>query len=353
MLSGSDSLTISCRITPTGLAAKSKELLAAYHSNNYRQNYKWIDNIQPVKDEPLIAELNKKLLNQINRSLKRTIDPALQLASPEIINFESIDRFRIRGYKSKTEFSLPELPAILADMDSFDIEEVKLEDLERHRIEAIDGNDAIVSAWPVYDWLITEINHNRKHYVLSEGTWFVISRDFLRKINDSFANLIADVNEYREIGATIHKNEKEYLENYVIHVDEIILDKGLFRGYGPQNTIEICDIFNRAGEFIHVKDAGASSKLSHLFNQGYVSASMLISDRQFRQDVVDKLQDNPALAALIKDPVVAADHTVAYRILKSGRTFSLPFFSKVVVREMHRKIKMMGFKFRLEWVQRK
>jgi uncharacterized protein (TIGR04141 family) len=122
--------------------------------------------------------------------------------------------------------------------------------------------------------------------------------------------------------------------------------------YGGGNGIEICDIYNKQGHFIHIKDGGASSKLSHLFNQGYVSATSYLSDVNFRKDVKAKLKSKPHLAATITNPPQASNHSVVFRILKSGASFSLPFFTKVVIADIYIKVKSMGFKFKLEWVQK-
>ena len=351
VLSGSDTLTISCDVTATGLGQKSVDIMNAYQSKAYQRNYKWIDNIQPVRDESLIGTLNKLLLEQMNRVLAGETEEALQLASPEIIDYNIVDHFRVKGYRSRAEFALPVLEDIVLDLHDHGIDTLTMDDFERYHIDAIHGN-TVGRRWPLLDWLVTEVSFRRSHYVSSEGSWYMIGRNFFQDVNTSFANILADANEFADLGNTADKNERDYLSNYAVTVNNKILDRDLFNGYNPRDTIEICDIFEMPGDFIHVKDGASSSKLSHLFNQGKVSAVMLLSDQDYRKSVVDKLSDKPDLAATIGNPVIAGNHTVAFRILKEGARVSLPFFAKVVLRDIRRNIRSMGFHFRLEWVHR-
>ena len=58
-------------------------------------------------------------------------------------------------------------------------------------------------------------------------------------------------------------------------------------GYGSQ--VELCDALVMDGAFIHVKQYGGSSSLSHLFAQERVSAQLIKSDDVFRRKAQDKI----------------------------------------------------------------
>lgn len=47
------------------------------------------------------------------------------------------------------------------------------------------------------------------------------------------------------------------------------------------SRIELCDVLKGNDTFIHVKQFTSSAPLSHLFMQGVVSASSVLSDREF------------------------------------------------------------------------
>jgi uncharacterized protein (TIGR04141 family) len=53
--------------------------------------------------------------------------------------------------------------------------------------------------------------------------------------------------------------------------------------------IEFCDLYGRDGEMIHIKRYAGSSELSHLFQQGVVSAELFSHEPEFRLGVNNKL----------------------------------------------------------------
>ena len=115
----------------------------------------------------------------------------------------------------------------------------------------------------------------------------------------------------------------------------------------------MCDVLTRDRQLVHVKRKFASSALSHLFGQGYVSAELLIDSEAYRARVRDKIGGaNPDFQRLFPEgDVVAADWEVVYAILGpwNGESPSakLPFFSKVNLREFRRRLRRMGFKVTL------
>ena len=54
---------------------------------------------------------------------------------------------------------------------------------------------------------------------------------------------------------------------------------------GGRTAIEFCDMFGSCKTKIHVKKGATSSELSHLFQQGTVSAELLADDQLFRDGV--------------------------------------------------------------------
>jgi uncharacterized protein (TIGR04141 family) len=92
---------------------------------------------------------------------------------------------------------------------------------------------------------------------------------------------------------------------------------------------------------MHVKRYGGSGTLSHLFAQGVVSASLLLNDRQFRQEVNDTLPETHKLANPV-EPIRSAEFEVAYVITGPPRT--LPVFSRITLRSSFRQLNNMGFR---------
>lgn len=351
-VSGSETLFINCDITSNTLYQKVQEIYRHYTSAVYRANYEWIDNIKPVKDLLLISQLDEELVNQFNLSLAGDAESEMQLASPDILEISSIDHFKIKGYRSRSDFSLPNFDDLINDLITYEITAITIRDLESYNIEAISGDNQTVSRWSVYNWLICEIDIDNTKYILSDGEWYEISSDYFRSVETVFDRITSNSREYQRIGTTNAENETQYFSDYVLSSNEIILDGKLFYEYGGHNSIEICDIYNSDRRFIHVKDGGSSSKLSHLFNQGLVSAQLFVSDQNFQRDLKTKLIAKPVLRSTITSPIETSQFHVVFRILKPGTVLNLPFFTKIVLNDAYRRIKAMGYKFKLEWVQK-
>ncbi len=352
LVSGSDTLGINCDVTATTLRRKTTAILAAYNITRYRRHYRWFDNIKPVKDSTTIATLDAQLLVEFNAVLGGANNTIFQLASPTIIDFHRVDHFKFRGYRSQETFPLPSFENLIADLVNRGVTNVTRANLESYHVDGVEADGPEMPGAPLYDWLIAELRIGADSFILSEGEWFKISRSYFNTVDVAFRRILGSRSEYARIGTTTHPNESLYLQNYTVTANEMILDKGLSYVYGRNNSIEICDIYNRNREFIHVKDSGGSSKLSHLFNQGYVSAMTFLSEPAYVTDIRNKLRLKPVLRQTISTPVSSQHFTIVFRILKNGPTFTLPFFTKVVIEEMYRKIKILGFKFRLEWVEK-
>jgi uncharacterized protein (TIGR04141 family) len=121
------------------------------------------------------------------------------------------------------------------------------------------------------------------------------------------------------------------------------MDKRLVSSVG-RGRIESCDLFTRDHQFIHVKRYSGSNALSHLFNQGVVSGELFLSDRSFRLGFNELLppshqRPDPARA------VIPSEFEIAYGIITPrGRALSLPFFSKLSLRNASRLLLQFGYR---------
>src|SRR4051812_41803741 len=60
-------------------------------------------------------------------------------------------------------------------------------------------------------------------------------------------------------------------------------------GMGGAN-LEPCDFLSTDKQFIHLKDGHGSVPISHLWNQGVVSAEAFVLDEKFRKDMRSEVQ---------------------------------------------------------------
>ena len=119
------------------------------------------------------------------------------------------------------------------------------------------------------------------------------------------------------------------------------------------SRIEFCDIYTNTNEMIFVKRYGDSSVLSHLFAQGVVSAETFRREKGFREIVNQHLPATHALGGLV-DEMNAQEFTVTFAVIsESARPLheSLPFFSKVNLRNAVKLLESNGYKVRVAKIQ--
>jgi uncharacterized protein (TIGR04141 family) len=133
----------------------------------------------------------------------------------------------------------------------------------------------------------------------------------------------------------------------------------------PGVNLEPCDFLSKEGQFIHLKDGHSSGPISHLWNQGVVSAESFVRDEKFRVVLRKEVQErerqfkkagfDKILPDGRKKPV-PGDFTVVFGIMrdryKRSKTISLPFFSKVSLRANADRIQLMGFPVEVHLVER-
>ncbi len=114
-----------------------------------------------------------------------------------------------------------------------------------------------------------------------------------------------------------------------------LFDRDLIRTDFDRHGVEACDILAADLGMIHVKRLEKSSKLSHLFAQGSVAASLLSPDSPFRTTVQQRLGDSSTLPTTI---------VFALATHRNGPIKELiPFFSKVDLSTQVRTIHNAGF----------
>jgi uncharacterized protein (TIGR04141 family) len=141
----------------------------------------------------------------------------------------------------------------------------------------------------------------------------------------------------------------------------LCLDRKIVKPTGQSHGIEACDFLCDDGALIHVKDQTSSSRLSHLFNQGTVSARVLKRDGAFRDLLRSEIvKQQGALGLKGYDGLVAAStaqfdpakHKVVYGVIcaAASRGKQLPFFSLVTFRQAAKLLEEIGFPYAFAWI---
>ncbi len=163
--------------------------------------------------------------------------------------------------------------------------------------------------------------------------------------------------------ALADENEEKYNGRVATGGHNLLcLDRKLVKPTGASYSIEACDFLENTGALIHVKDQTSSSRLSHLFNQGTVSARVMKMDGPFRdllrtqigsQETALGLPGYQTLVAASGDPYSEAAHLIVYAVICSGvgaGTNRLPFFSLVTFRQAANELRALGYKCAFAWI---
>ena len=342
MITGGDILNVSAKVDLTNIEEFLLYCIEKYHSDSYKTDFGWIDNISHVKDKVLLNELDKILVENLNSNENK-----FGIAVPEIIDWIDFDGFQIAGNPSKLDdLSIDELK------NSFKNSLVDSTQLKSKYVTIVDTNgEKHGPGWNTYRCIFGEIEYNGHDYCINNGKWYCIDNNFKEKIiNDYNSTEISQIN----FDIYQHKTENLYSTEFCKNHNEqfICLDKKNVMYGGGHSQVEICDILSKSNELIHIKPYSSSSTLSHLFNQGLVSIDLIMHDDDFLKSA-NKIIEEENPNYLINDSnrndmkvVFAIAHT------KGDSLPEIPFFSKVALKHVKKRIKEMNGKIEIKRINR-
>ncbi len=308
-----------------------------FKSDKYKKNFEWVDRIKCVKDDKLKEELNDQMLKQLNTKNPQKV----WISIPEITDYASIDIFKLR----KEEFNDIDINCVKSAFKVV-FDQKNINDL---KILCYSSNGVQIANWSIRRCLYAEIMYQDRQYFHSDRNWYEIDNDFVNIVNEFYKEApiskvklpnLEDMSEDEYNKFVVKSNEKEYC----------LMDKKLISAGNAK--IEFCDIYTAHKQLIHVKKYYGSFVLSHLFSQGLVSAESFLGDQNFRRQLNELL---PTSFKVHENPIIASKYEVIYAIAiarDSAETncLDLPFFSKVTFMETSKRLKMLGYKLSLLWI---
>lgn len=187
--------------------------------------------------------------------------------------------------------------------------------------------------------------------MLSGDRWYRAEPTLARSVEDFFSN----VHRFEMPEAEEDENESVYNERVANSSQTLVcLDRKLVKPSGALSEIEACDFLSSDRLLIHIKGQTRSSCLSHLFNQGTVSARVLKTDGAFRDKLREIIGSNDCenLIPGASEAFIPNNFTVGYAVLTSSRTPKLPFFSLVTFRQAAHELEALGFKTAFAWISK-
>jgi len=297
--------------------------------------------------------LNKALVE----TLKKRDTEKLHLAPPEVIDWQSVEKFRIGGTR-REQYDDLDIDEYMQALGS-KIDEMTIEKLKSYQVSVRwTGSQDFQNKWSFFSCIVWETNFNGRLYALVEGRWFEIERNFANRVNSFIASLPAPDRPL----PPARKNEREKEYNRRVSADSstyVCLDNVLVRGEDMSTSIEFCDLLSDQNELVYVKRKTRSATLSHLFAQGTVAARLFLQDANVREQLHTKLAGmrvNKKFRDLIPDRSTRpnpSNFKIVYAIIaKLTRNWplSLPFFSQLNLMQNAKLLQGLGYDVRLQCV---
>lgn len=324
-MTGMDALAVNVPANVTELPDLLARYLDQYQSSAYKTHFAWVDHLRQVRDQARVDALDAELV----RKLAAGERDRLWLAVPDILDWDDVEDFAYRPGKKAPRYRDTLLPDLLKTIDPANLE---LKVLKARQVYAYrPGTTSPSKNWTVYRCLYAEIDQGGDTFLLYDGRWYRIARDFVTETNEKVARyVVPSTLPAFEYG--VHADENAYNED-VASLDPAftVMDCNNVLHGGGHSAIEFCDLMSRDRRLVHVKRYKGSAALSHLFSQGEVSARLLAHDRAFRQKVIAKLEV-PWNVLVAEDGIAPAAFTVVFAITSESKkdiASSLPFFSRL------------------------
>ncbi|MGE0174336.1 MAG: TIGR04141 family sporadically distributed protein [Oligoflexales bacterium] len=355
-IAGRDAAIIRSNIKISQLGDFSKKIVKIYASDVYKENFEWVDNIEQVKDKSLIENLNDLIIEKLNVKKKTVKNYEISLAEKEILDWYSAATFHY-SFKNSKKFPTLNISDLI---DSLEGQALSLEKLFKCHVIVNHEDGQAGARWKIFDTLYCDFNEGNSKYILTSGTWYQIDSSFAKKVSNDIGKIAASKLALPNAKLIPDKERKLHVEHegdYNKRVGKAlgltVFDAQTIQCAGRQK-IEFCDLFSEKLIKIHVKRGSCSAELSHLFNQGVVSAEMLADpDPSFRTNIRKKLKEkkNPLYHLFEDDQPNTADYEITYAIIDPRDStrwpHSLPFFSQVSLRNSSRYLKSLGYKVSL------
>ncbi|WP_261719207.1 DUF6119 family protein [Streptomyces sp. FZ201] len=339
-----------------------KHMMDTVTSGEARDELKFIDCLEPLRSNAETTTELEKLLAQTlfgSRATKQStptdesvtsLDPLiLSFAPPDDLTIENVHSIRIKRGDEVGFIEEMRIESLLEALKGFrgKFGRSALKDIKVMAIDS-EGNPASQST-PLKNWLIFEEASDDKRFLLTLGKWFALAESYARQLDEDIST-IEDVTSTLMLRDWVKEEEDEsdketqgeggYNNRAVENRQDLIcLDKKTLTSVGDQ--VEACDLFHSDGYLVHVKKYTDSQTLSHLFSQGYVAATTLTEDPDYRLAFIDRVC---SLSASFENVARSAPTRVTYAIAVQGKRsipMSLPTFSKVNLRGFARKLRRM------------
>lgn len=345
-LTGKDALKADVRITLPEIPDLLTRFWEAFNQNTHREHFPWVDQVKEVRDPTRCEALDGTLIDKL---IRRDFD-RLWLAIPDRVEWGGIAGFKYRDSRRAPIHTDIHFRSFLEEAGENFIPTIDILK-NRRRIYLISHEtDLVAETWPLYRCIYCEIDSGTETFLLNNGKWYRIRSDFLGTVNNSFAEV---VNSTFRLPDFVEGTEETYNQSVTEGEPDtyFLMDQKFIRYPTGRDTVEFCDIYSRSKLIIHVKRYRGSATLSHLFSQAAVSGELFCTLREFREAVNDLLPQSFRLNNSGRRPNNEEYEVVFAIISKSTNPLTLPFFSRVNLRNVTQLLRAFGYKVSLTKIQ--
>lgn len=340
MVSGNDSVSLYTEIEADKFKDIAERLVAAYFSDNYKEQYPWAEFIGLESDPAIVEHLELSLVD----NLKNNSLDGFWLAPPKIIDYHNFSGFvySTRSIKGLSPCKHPELKldAFLAEAPFKNKSSISISTLKTKEIFLYDGEDKYIDSFGFFESLNGELDYKGLKYVLNDGRWYHIKKSFADEV-ESFFDLLPrwdglEDKPYNDL------RECCYLRRIADSEEIAVLDQHWVRHKNVKQNYEFCDLLTQCDRIVHVKHYGGSSVLSHLFAQATNGLDMMLNCPEVIPQVQEHLENTYISFDFL--PSEKRKHKIVLAIIFPRKgDLHLPFFSKVNLRHHAREMQNKGF----------
>jgi uncharacterized protein (TIGR04141 family) len=368
-LAGKDALTLHTKTSPADAIEKLKTALKLYRATDYKRDFGFIDFVTPVREQDLLDTLDALAFGELKELVKGNPSD-LHIALPDILSPEDGIEIGYFGIGLKpgpkqvfTQIGIEDYVQQLQEGQINDIADMAAL-RSSHEVRVIlDGEGDKKQKRKLYDCFVYEVEHRGDIYVLFGGDWFIVDKAFYTAVEAGFLKLVAKT---PFVASTDTESERAFIAELDGHKHLLNLDQVKLSPSGTAGAnLEPCDFFSTGKQFIHLKDGHSSAPISHLWNQGVVSAESFVRDEKFRIDLRASVKKRQRKFKKTGFDIILPDgrskpnpteYTVVFGIMrdryKKSGTVSIPFFSKVSLRAVADRIQLMGFPVEVHLVEK-
>jgi uncharacterized protein (TIGR04141 family) len=248
------------------------------------------------KNKDLVKFLEERLLEVLLEHCTKNTEIDFDFSHPDFDKYLVAEKYSILKTAKKEVYSadrLDNLVEILAQLRTLNL--LNFDSLDRFRgslyslrVRSVDGDDRILTQGNFRDHLHGEITHANKTYFFIDSEWYEIQPDFVTDLNKDTKGLISEYNNPDLLEETLDITQDENLFNakFIGKQGFIVLDK-----ITPEN-IEMCDILkfsNDAIYLIHVKK-GFNNSIRELASQMIISMRRVLTDIKSDYSYIDSIE---------------------------------------------------------------